>query len=69
MRALMAAPLIDDPAPMLMVRDLFPSDVYRAFLEGIPPVGVFTRKNQTKYDFRPRASAALLSALAEEVCA
>lgn len=66
-RALLAAPLIDDPAPMLVVRDLFPADVYNAVLEGIPPVGVFTRKDQTKYDFRPRASAALLSALAEQV--
>lgn len=48
--------------------DHFPCGIrYSAFLEGIPPVGVFSRKDQTKYDFRPRSSAALLSALAEQV--
>jgi hypothetical protein len=60
-----AAPIIGDPAPMLVVDRLFPDDVYATFLDAIPPEAAFAVKDRTKSDYRaqkPRAAIPQLSA-------
>jgi hypothetical protein len=52
--AIAAAPLHDDPAPMLVVERLFPDDIFAALLAAIPPAEAFIVKDRTKADYRTR---------------
>lgn len=52
--AIDAAPLIEDPAPMLIVERLFPDDMYSTLVAAIPPVEAFARKDRTKADYRTK---------------
>jgi hypothetical protein len=57
--ALFAAAIVPDPTPHLVVRDLFPPDVYQVFLQAIPPDEVFTDRDPVKQNFKPRQGGLL----------
>ena len=44
--AIAAAPLFDDPAPMLAIDRLFPDAVYDTFIAALPPVESFAAKDR-----------------------
>ena len=63
--AIAAAPLFDDPAPMLAIDGLFPDAVYDIFVAAIPPVDAFSVKDRHKADFRARKPQAIVPDLAD----
>ena len=63
--AIAAAPLFDDPAPMLAIERLFPDTVYDTFLAAIPPQEAFAVKDRVKADYRARKPQAIVPDLAE----
>jgi hypothetical protein len=65
--AIAAAPLVDDPAPMLIVERLFPDDIFETFLAAIPPGAAFDVKDRTKADYRASRPEAAVPDLAQAV--
>jgi hypothetical protein len=62
-----AAPMFDDPAPMLVVDRLLPDEIYATFLDAIPPEAAFTVKDRTKADYRAQKPRAAIPALSADV--
>lgn len=65
--ALASAPLIEDPAPMLVIERLFPDAVYDTIVEALPPVDAFAPTDRTKANYRVRRPEVAVSDLTEYV--
>jgi hypothetical protein len=65
--AIARAPLVEDPAPMLVVDGIFPDDVYEILLAAIPPAEAFTPKDRTKADYRAHRPQVPVPDLADAV--
>jgi hypothetical protein len=64
--AIAAAPLLDDPAPMLVIERIFPDDIFETFVAALPPASAFAVKDRTKADYRTHQPRAAVSDLTEE---